>query len=159
MTSAEISVVNGIINDDIANIKNIKSFSNEKFEEEIIKKQDNVILEKVSNEIKVESLFQFLNSVVNVALTIAIYSLSYYLVFNKQIMIGTFVFIAQNIVILKINMRSIQKDTKTFIELSAEIKDGLDTLLEDYSVVDKKDSKKLKFKSGKIVFKNINFKY
>ncbi len=159
ITSNETAIINGIINDDITNVNNIKSFSTQKNEERKIKKQGNIILRKLSVELKAEAISRLLIGLLNIILMLFISCFSYYLAFNGKIMIGTFIFICQNIILLKSNMETTYEDTKLFIEFSAEMKDGFETLLEKYEIEDNPNSKKLIVNNGKIVFKGVNFKY
>ncbi len=159
ITSNETAIINGLINDDISNIGNIKSFSSQKTEEKKLKKQGNIILRKLSSELKVETWSRFLIGSLNIVLMLFISCFSYYLAFNGKIMIGTFIFMCQNIILLKSDMESVYDQTKLFIELSADIKDGFETLIEKYEIDDCPNSKKLIVNSGKIVFKGVNFKY
>ena len=150
---------NGLINDDIMNIQNIKAFSNQKFEEKNVKKQDLKILRKLSKLFEKEIFFNTIFGIINISFMFAILGISVYLVYKKQISIGTFVFISQNITMLKMSINKILRDSKTFVEAVSDATESYDTIFEDYDIKDKPDATDMVIKEGKIVFKNITFKY
>lgn len=89
----------------------------------------------------------------------AILGISVYLVYKKQISIGTFVFISQNITMLKMSINKILRDSKTFVEAVSDATESYNTIFEEYDIKDKPDATDMVIKEGKIVFKNITFKY
>ncbi len=155
----EESKMNGVINDSISNILNIKSFANSKYEKEQIEKQGQEVLNKFMKDIKNERFFRFAFSSLTIIFISAFLGVAYYLTFLGEIKLGTFVFLCQNIILFRHTLGRIYMDTKEFFLNLAVIKDGLETILEDVGIEDKKDAKKLNIKTGKIVFKNITFDY
>ena len=141
------------------NIQNIKAFSNQKFEEKNVKKQDLKILRKLSKLFEKEIFFNTIFGIINISFMFAILGISVYLVYKKQISIGTFVFISQNITMLKMSINKILRDSKTFVEAVSDATESYDTIFEDYDIKDKPDATDMVIKEGKIVFKNVTFKY
>ena len=60
---------------------------------------------------------------------------------------------------LKMSINKILRDSKTFVEAVSDATESYDTIFEDYDIKDKPDATDMVIKEGKIVFKNITFKY
>ena len=81
------------------------------------------------------------------------------LFFMGKITIGTMIFIGQNVIFLSFNVKRAYKETSSLINECSKLFNGFDDIMEEHNIVDKKDSKELNIINGKIVFKNVQFKY
>lgn len=151
--------LNGILNDNIVNILNIKSFSNKFYEKKLIKKQNIFLLRKISKEYKIDVIFEFINGISTTLLMLIVIIIAFYLTFKQELTIGTFMFICQNMTLLRRVLHNFNIDIMNFMKDYSEIKVSFYNLLQDVEITDKKDAKELKMIDGKIVFKNITFNY
>ena len=72
---------------------------------------------------------------------------------------GTMIFTGQNIILLSLMLKRGYKDTRDFIEEYSRLYDGLNDIIQEYDIVDKSTANELKLTSGKIIFKDVKFKY
>lgn len=155
----ENNQLSGQITDDFVNISNIKSFSRQKNERLNIKRQSIKILKEESNVMKSKTINNISMYIFTSLLIIFILGFSLKLVFQKNISIGTFLFIGQNIILISFMLNRIFKNIISLIPHISEMKDGFETLLIPVEIKDKENAKKLQINNGKITFKNINFNY
>lgn len=158
LTIEEVNA-NGLINDSISNIQTIKSFSKQIFEINLLKKQNIKILKKANNLFKTENFFNIIFSVINIFFVFIIFSIAFYFTFKKEMSIGTFVYINQNIAFLRISIYKIIEYSKIIVEYIADSVESYNTIFEKYTIKDKNNAKDIKINNGKIVFNNIFFKY
>lgn len=150
---------NGLINDTITNIQNVKAFSNKRYEEKKLKKQDIKILMKLNNLFVKESTFNIIFSIINITFIFAIFATAFYFTFKKEMSIGTFVFINQNIAFLRMSIYKIIDYSKTTTEAIADSVESYNTIFEKHEIKDKENAGELKIDGGRIVFRNITFRY
>lgn len=155
----EYNKVNGLITDNFTNISNIKFFAKEKHEIKEIKKQGFRILTKSSKVALDQTFIQVSLFIMMTTLMFVNIGFSFYLVLQKQMMIGTFLFVCQNMALMKGVVTDLYENSINLIMLWTEMKDGFDTLLQDVEIKDKEGAEILKANSGKIVFKNVKFGY
>lgn len=155
----ENNKISGIMTDNFANILNIKSMSKQHIEKGNVKKQGINILKADSQNLICKFFSNFIMFILMMILMcfMLIYSVKLYML--HQITIGTMIFIGQNIILLSMLLNRIYKSTITFIKQYSELSDGLETLIQPYSIVDKPYAKILNINSGKIIFKSVYFKY
>ena len=150
---------NGLINDTITNIQNVKAFSNKRYEEKKLKKQDMKILIKLNNLFVKESTFNIIFSIINTTFIFAIFATAFYFTFKKEMSIGTFVFINQNIAFLRMSIYKIIDYSKTTAEAIADSVESYNTIFEEHNIKDKENASELKIDGGRIVFRNVSFRY
>lgn len=155
----EFNKISGLITDDFTNISNVKSFAKEKNEIKEIKKQGVRILQKQSQVALNQSFIQISLFIMMTLLMFVSIGFSFYLVLQKQMKIGTFLFVCQNMVILRGIIADLYNISIDFVMLWTEMKDGFETLLKDVEIKNKEGALRLIASNGKIVFKNINFSY
>ncbi|MDD2839593.1 MAG: ABC transporter ATP-binding protein [Rickettsiales bacterium] len=155
----EYNKVAGLITDNFTNISNIKSFAKERHEIKEVKKQGIRILIKQSKIALDQTFINISLFVMMTTLMLASIGFSFYLVLQQQMKIGTFLFVCQNMVILKGVVADLYEESIRLTMLWTEMKDGFDTLLQDYEIKDKKGAEILKASEGKILFKNVKFGY
>lgn len=157
--SAEKNKTSGMITDSLVNIMNVKLFSKIEHETKCIKKQSIEILKKESAAYWVKTLSNFSMFVFMVTLCFGVIGYSFTLVLQKKMLIGTFLFVCQNLILMSGTIRSIYNELTEIITKISDMKEGLDKLLMPTDINDKENAKKLKNVSGKIVFKKMNFDY
>lgn len=151
--------ISGQITDSFINISNVKSFSRQKTERLIVKKQGIEALKSESNVMKAKTISNIIMFVFLSVLLIFMLGFSLKLIYNKEMSIGTFLFIGQNIILITFILKKIFENTISFIGHIAEIKEGFEKILQPIEIKNKENAKNLENIKGKIVFKNINFKY
>ncbi|HSQ97764.1 MAG TPA: ABC transporter ATP-binding protein [Rickettsiales bacterium] len=149
----------GLITDNFTNISNVKSFAKERQELKEVKKQGFRILTKMSKVCLDQSFIQIVLFFMMTSLMLVSIGFSFYLVLQNQMKVGTFLFVCQNMVILKGVIADLYESSINFMMYWTEMKDGFDTLLQDYEIKDKEGAEGLKVKKGKIVFKSVKFGY
>jgi len=159
LLTGEYNKVSGLITDNFTNIGNIKSFAKEKSEINGVRKQGFRILIKMSKVVSDQSAIQIILFFMLTSLMFVNIGFSLYLVLQKQMMIGTFLFVCQNVILLRGAITDLYNDSINLLMLWTEMKDGFDTLLQEYEIKDKDNPEILKAKNGKIVFKNVRFGY
>ena len=151
--------ISGQITDSFINISNVKSFSRQKTERLIVKKQGIEALKSESNVMKAKTISNIIMFVFLSVLLIFMLGFSLKLIYNKEMSIGTFLFIGQNIILITFILKKIFENTISFIGHIAEIKEGFEKILQPIEIKNKENARNLENIKGKIVFKNINFKY
>ena len=159
IVSKNSNMASGVINDCLVNIGNIKSFAKEKKEILNVKKQTLKIIKSQRETITPSS-----SSFVRIYFFQNIYSFvmlifSFYLLKNNEINLANFMFLFQ---LISLSRGYIRSDLESIIhinEITARLKNSLNTLITEIKIKDKKDAEDLKVKEGKIVFKNILFSY
>lgn len=159
IASNKESKCSGKIIDCFTNILNIKNFSKEKHEKYNVKKHTKTILEERSKINWLKAELDVINFLGKLSFTGVVALISLKMYFDKTITLGDLTF---NITIsaqlfwwLRWALQMISEN----IESYGKIKQAVDTLLVEREILDKSDAKILNMNSGKIVFKNINFKY
>ena len=146
------------VNDDFVNVQNIKAFSNNKLENNIlirllVSRFKKILLETRYIQIS-DFLFFILNfSVIAIIMTFGIIQFKYGL-----ITLGSFVFlldILRRFISLSKEICYCSEDFKDIIVMQ----DCLNLISNDIEIEDKKDAKELEITGGKIVFKNVSFSY
>ena len=152
--------LSGLINDDMINISNIKTFTNQPYESQKRAHNGNLIIRKVAYQYKINAISRIINGVLSILLMFCIIGISFYLTFKKEITIGTFIFICQNIVLLQSFIQHLYEESIIFIKNYSEIKNSFENLLQKIEIQDKDGAGELELKNGgKIVFKNLTFSY
>jgi len=155
----EYNKVAGLITDNFTNISNIKSFAKERYEMKEVKKQGFRILIKMSKVVSDQSFIQIALFFMMTLLMFVSIGFSFYLFLQNQMKVGTFLFVCQNMVLLRGTIADLYESSINFLLFWTEMKDGFDTLLQEYEIKDKEGAKVLKTDEGKIVFKNVRFGY
>ena len=151
--------ISGQITDSFINISNVKSFSRQKSERLIVKKQGVEMLKYESNVMKAKTISNIAMFISLSILIIFMLGFSLKLVFQKEMLIGTFLFIGQNIILTTFMLRKIFRSSIDFIQHISEINEGLNMILQPIGIMDKENARKLKVDGGRIVFRGINFGY
>ena len=156
----ENNTMSGLINDSITNILNIKSFSRQKLEIKKIKKQGIKILKTESKTANIVLFMDILTFVMDFVIFAYSFVFSFYLVMHKEIELGTFLFICQNTILMVSHIDVFfNEHFLTIITSFSKIKSCLNEILIPIDIKDKQDAQKLQYIKGKIVFKNLTFKY
>ena len=149
----------GLINDDFVNVSNIKAFNTEKIEINRVKKQNFEILRKSSRFLRFMSYVGFLNGLFVFLYVAIIMGFSIYLLVNKTINLGDFLFIWSITAIFGSFLRAGVFALTNVFETLGNIQNGIDTLLKPISITNKKDAKDIVITDGRIVLKNVKFSY
>ena len=149
----------GLINDDFVNVSNIKAFNTEKIEINRVKRQNFEILRKSSRFLRFMSYVAFLNGLFVFLYVAIIMGFSIYLLVNKTINLGDFLFIWSITAIFGSFLRAGVFALTNIFETLGNIQNGIDTLLKPISITNKKDAKDIVITDGRIVFKNVKFGY
>lgn len=156
--SQENNIISGLITDDLLNISTIKSYSKQNREKHLIKKQGIKILQKESDNLWVSTYIGIGMFILTMSLICPILIIAVKMLIDKQILIGTFLFIIQNVILTSFLASKMFKSFSKFIEYFSQIKNCLNNLMTKIEI-ENKTSNKINISQGKIEFKNINFKY
>lgn len=149
----------GIINDDFANIVNVKSFNREKNEINRVKRQNLDILRKTSKVLRNHAYIGISNSIFAFCFIISTMGFSVYLLVSNKIGLGNFLFISSITEIFRrFLFDGIYAVSKAF-EAIGDFKNTLDTIMKPIEIKDRTNAVKISNVEGKIVFKNVNFGY
>lgn len=157
--TTEENILSGNIGDSFVNILNIKSFSRQITERLNVKKQGIKILKLESKFLKINSIVNICFFLIQISLIVFILGFSLNLLLKKEILLGTFLFIGQNIILTTFMLNKIFKSLVKLIPHIAEMKEGFETILQPIDINDNKNAKKLENIEGKIVFKGVRFRY
>ncbi|MDD2839601.1 MAG: ABC transporter ATP-binding protein [Rickettsiales bacterium] len=151
--------INGLITDDFVNATNIKAFSSITQER---KKISSILRELLNAKIKLAKFEKISNLsifLINFSIISVIMAISLSMTVNKQMNAGEFFFMLE--IARKLGMMSgyvlqaLNDSTKSI----STIKENLNLITDDVEIKDKPNAEKLSVNDGKIIFKNIKFKY
>lgn len=151
--------INGLITDNFLNAGNIKLFASITKERN---KLSTILREKINAKIKLTNYEKILNLfifLINFTTISTILIISLLMTINKQINVGEFFFILE--ITRKIGMMSgyVLEALNQSAKSISMMQESLDIITDDIEIKDKIDAEKLNVNTGKIVFKNIKFKY
>ena len=155
----EQNKMSGLITDNFINISNIKATAKQYFEGGNVKKQGLNILRANGVLLTYDIIFGIIIFIFMVVLQCFMLMYSVRLFAVGKITMGTMIFTGQNIILLSLMLKRGYKDTRDFIEEYSRLCDGLNDIIQEYDIVDKSTANELKLISGKIVFKDVKFKY
>lgn len=151
--------INGLITDSFANISNIKMFASTAKERKnlsaTIRNKLNAVIKLAKYE-KASNLSIFLTNFMIISI-ILIISLS--MAVNKQINAGEFFFILELTKRLGMMSGYVSEALNQSVKNISTMQENLDIITNDVEIKDKMDVQELNIGSGKIVFKNVKFKY
>lgn len=150
--------INAFVNDDFMNIQNIKSFSNDKFEIKYLLKLLKNKFRKIYLEIKYTQISDFLFFILNFSMCSLIILVGIYQLKNSIINIGSFVFLLSILRVFIVLSREICWLNDSFKNIVI-MNDSLGLITNDIEIKDKKEANKLYIGNGKIIFKDVKFKY
>lgn len=149
----------GLINDDFANISNIKMFNMDRNEINRVKKQNFDILRNTSKVLRAHAYVDLSNSVFSFLFIMATMGFSVYLLVYNKIELGDFLFIWSVTEIFKrFLFDGVYALTQIFENLG-NIKNGINTIMKPIQIRNKNNAIKISNIKGRIVFKNVNFGY
>ncbi len=149
----------GIINDDFANISNIKMFNRERIEINRVKRQNFNILRMTSKVLRSHAYIDLSNSVFAFFFIMATMGFSIYLLVYNKIGLGDFLFIwSVTEIFRRFLFDGVFALTKIFENLG-NIKNGINTIIKPIQIKNSANAIKISNVNGKIVFKNVNFSY
>lgn len=149
----------GYINDDLMNILNIKLFSKQKKELMEIRKKGMLIL---SEEYKLAKFLNLSNTIFFILiflLIFGVFGVGFYMVYKKEITLGTFLFLCQSIIILRSTLDNLISNVFDSLQSGSEIKESIFTIIQPIEIKNNPDSTNLKNIEGGIVFKDLGFSY
>lgn len=149
----------GLINDDFTNVSNIKAFNTEKIEINRVKRQNFEILRKSSRFLRFMSYVGLLNGLFIFLYVAIIMGFSIYLLADKTINLGDFLFIWSITAVFGKFLRDGIFALTSAFDILGTIQNGIDTLLKPISITNKKGAKDIVINEGRIVFKNVKFGY
>ena len=150
--------ITAFVNDDFMNIKNIKIFASEKKERNILLNLLRNKFKNIYNEVKYTQISDFLFFILNFSLVSLILFVAIYQLKNSIISMGSFIFLFGLVKSFIIFAREICWLNDSFRDIIV-MKNSLELITDDIELKDKKDAINLNISNGKIVFKNIIFKY
>jgi len=151
--------ISGLITDDFVNASNIKAFSSVTQER---KKLSSILRELFNAKIKLAKLERISNLsifLVNFVIISTIIGISLLMTVNKEMNIGEFFFMLE--MVKKLGMMSgyildaLNDSTKNI----STMQENLNLITDDIEIKDKPNAQRLSVDNGKIIFKNIRFKY
>lgn len=149
----------GIVNDCLVNIGSIKSFTKEKEEFKIIQEQSNRILLETKKSFSTERKVFLFNYVSLQTLIFGIFIFAFYFYKINVITLGKCIFLIQmSLVLISFIKRHIESVSNLIPDI-AKYQVSLDLILIKPKIIDKIDNKQLICNNGKIVFKDLNFRY
>ena len=148
-----------LINDDLTNIVNIKSFSRFFNEKIAIKKQNVNILRKEFDYKKTNRKFFVFRFIISFVLFTLILGVGGVLLYERKINMGDFLYLTIITTILNFIIKHLGDRISTIALEKGTLDNNLNTIFRPIEIRDKEDSKKLSVLNGKIVFKNVSFGY
>lgn len=148
-----------LINDDLTNIINIKSFSRNFKEINKIKRQNVDILRKDFEFKKTSAKFLLARFVLAFTLYSVIFVIAGILLYQRKIMIGDFLYVTIITAILNYVIKNFSEKLMRISIAKGALENNLEAILQPIEITDKKNAKKLIISNGRIIFKNINFNY
>ena len=149
----------GIINDCFINIANIKMFNTENRECREIKRQSLNILRSESKKLFLKNILNFFNYVMGFILAFGIFSIVFINYMNNKTSIGSILLVSNYSLITIFYMYRVVRYTFKIINCVAKVNNSIKTLFKEIKIKDNKNAVKLNCTEGKIVFKNVTFKY
>ena len=149
----------GLINDDFVNITNIKNFSQEEYEFNKLNQSGKKVLKDRWKETVARnyvSSFNYVNLVFFGVSTLIMCVLSY---FSGNITVGTFVSLMILVKVVVSFQAQLVIGLEELTEMYGTINNGLSLLEHSNEIEDCETAKNIQNISGRIEFKNINFKY
>ena len=149
----------GLINDDFVNITNIKNFSQEEYEFNKLNQSGKKVLKDRWGETVARnyvSSFNYINLVFFGVSTLIMCVLSY---FSGNITVGTFVSLMILVKVVVSFQAQLVIGLEQLTEMYGTINNGLSLLKHSNEIEDCETAKNIQNISGRIEFKNINFKY
>ena len=149
----------GLINDDFVNITNIKNFSQEEYEFNKLNQTGQKVLKDRWKETMARNFFSisnYINLVFFAGSTLTMCALSY---FSGNITVGSFVSLMILIKVVVSFQAQLVVGLEQLVEMYGTINNGLSLLEHSNEIEDCETAKNIQNISGKIEFKNVNFKY
>jgi ABC-type multidrug transport system fused ATPase/permease subunit len=151
--------ISGLAVDSLTNIQNVKSFAMERKELMEVKKQGIRAIQSNSAVMWSQSIMNFFLFILNYSLVAFILGSSYKMFVEKQITLGTFFFILQNLLLTSNLVRVLFYDIVYSFENITIVNEALKTLMSPIEIKDKENAKEIKVTDGRIIFKNMIFNY
>lgn len=150
--------ISAFITDNFINIQNIKIFSNEGEERKKLFKMIKTKFKKIYLEIKYQRIADSMFFVLNFSMSCLMVLVAIFQLKNSIITIGSFVFILDIVRKFATFSRQICWLFSSFKDV-AVMKDSLELITDEIEIKDKHDAPNINITNGKIVFKNIKFRY
>lgn len=153
------SLMTGRITDAYSNITTVKLFSHGKRETDYAKSAMQEFMVTVNNQMRLVTLLQICNHVLNIALVASTAGIGIYLWMHGQLSIG--VIAAATAMALRVNGLShwIMWEFASLFENVGVIKDGMTTLTKSPTIVDQPQAQHLNIHKGEINFEHVSFQY
>lgn len=156
--SEEQSKYVGLINDAFVNTLNIKTYSRELYEQNMVNKQILKILRVEIDFLKLRSKFLMVNFFMAFILLFSVISFGGILLAQHKILLGDFMFITVIISIFRFILDESGKKLINYSVCVGRIENNLKSILQPIEIKNKTNNK-INVNNGKIELKNITFKY
>ncbi len=148
-----------LINDDLTNIVNIKTFSRV-FKERInIKKQNINILRKEFDYKKTNRKFFIIRFIIAFLLFTSVLGIGSFLLYHRKINMGDFLYLTTVTTILNFMVKQLGDKISSIALEKGILENNLSKIFQPIEIQNKSVSNRLIVSNGKIVFKNIFFSY
>ena len=153
------SECSGKIIDCFTNIVNIKNFCRERREKCNVKKHTKTIIKERNTIIRINVVKNIFNFLLKAVFTCVMVAVSLKMYYDKVITLGELTFNINVSLELFWWLRWALQKLSGNIETYGKIKQAVDTLIIEPAIKDKENAEKLDIFSGKIEFRDVNFKY
>lgn len=155
----EKTMLSGRITDSFDNILNVKSFSNKKYEQSLIKQQTKLVYSKEKELYKNKILYESLRTLLSSPLLLINIILSVKLHGGGLITIGDISFVVTMSYSIVKSIKYFNEEISAMVDQYGIIKQSLDIMNKPLEVLNMKDASTLKISNGKIEIKDISFEY
>ncbi|MBR2141074.1 MAG: ABC transporter ATP-binding protein [Rickettsiales bacterium] len=147
------------ITDDFINISNVKNFTNEEYEYKKLVGLGEDVKEANWKMCKVRNILSLFNFFAIGIFMVVVLGMSMNMCIKGNMTVGTFLFIMSMMGATADNQSHIVPISRMMFEEYGAIRDGLVLMERDCEIKDGVDAKDVNNVEGKIVFKNVDFKY
>ncbi len=155
----EKTMLSGRITDSFDNILNVKSFSNKKYEQSLIKQQTKLVYSKEKELYKNKILYESLRTLLSSPLLLINIILSVKLHGGGLITIGDISFVVTMSYSIVKSIKYFNEEISAMVDQYGIIKQSLDIMNKPLEVLNMKYASTLKISNGKIEIKDISFEY
>lgn len=153
------SMVTGRVVDSYTNIATVKMFAHANYEDDYAREGMDIFLDSVYRQMRLATILSTTLSTMNALLLFSMAAVAISLWQIGAITAGSVAFSIGLVIRLQGMSQWIMWEISGLFENVGVVMDGIETISQDVSIVDRKNAKPLKVKQGKIEYKNIHFNY
>jgi ATP-binding cassette subfamily B multidrug efflux pump len=153
------SMVTGRVVDSYTNIATVKMFAHAKYEDDYAREGMDIFLDSVHRQMRLATILSTTLSTMNALLLFSIAAVAISLWQINAITAGAVAFSIGLVIRLQGMSQWIMWEISGLFENVGVVMDGIETISQDVSIVDRNDAKPLKVKQGKIEYKHSHFNY